>query len=273
VCGRAFSRVSCSLRPFEAVRALNLFRSRAMLKGHTRFSPDSAVEGRNTRLVTAGVGILSGIVLICIIAYFTLNSARDKSPGVPAKEPSAELVSAGGMVLVQSPGNPEWREVKTGAHFSEGDLVRTDSAGEAGIRYKGGAMVTIPQNTVFTVRRPGDTGMEITPSPDAAMLPLLVAGDIGTSKGKAGEGPFIELQQIIPFGKSLELIGRVEAGSHLAVNNESVEVSGEGLFKHFTRPFPSSVQVAQLSLKVTDLAGRTRIYAATHDFRPNGERN
>jgi hypothetical protein len=201
-----------------------------------------------------------------IVLYVTMSGAKVKTPQAPAKESTAELVSAGGMILVQSPGTPEWREVKTGARFSEVDLVRTDSLGEAGIRYNNGAAVMIPRNTVFTVRRSGDNEMEITASPDAAMMPLLLAGGIPEGKG----GPFIELQQIVPFGRSLELIGRVEAGSSLVVNGEIVEVTGEGLFKHFTRPFPASAQVVRLNLKVTDLAGRTRIYTASHDFRPHG---
>jgi len=112
--------------------------------------------------------------------------------------------------------------------------------------------------------------MEISAPPDAAMLPLLLAEEKGNAANGSSGGPFIELQQIIPFGRSLELIGRVEAGSSLAINDDIVEVSGEGFFKHFTKPFAASAQLVRLSLRVTDLAGSTRIYTATHDFRPHG---
>jgi hypothetical protein len=78
--------------------------------------------------------------------------------------------------------------------------------------------------------------------------------------------PFLQLQKITPFGRSLELVGRVEAGSRLAVDNESVEVSGDGSFKHFTKLFPASSDRIRLELKATDLAGRTRTLTAYHDF-------
>jgi hypothetical protein len=79
--------------------------------------------------------------------------------------------------------------------------------------------------------------------------------------------PFLELRKIIPFGRSLELIGRVDAGSRLAVNNEFVEISGDGSFKHFTKLFPPSSDRVSLVLKATDLAGRTRTLTAYHDFK------
>lgn len=84
--------------------------------------------------------------------------------------------------------------------------------------------------------------------------------------------PHLELQKIIPFGRSLEIIGRVEAGSRLAVNNETVEVLGDGSFKHFTQPFTSGNKI-RLEIKATDLAGRTRILTAFHDFSSSGENN
>jgi hypothetical protein len=82
----------------------------------------------------------------------------------------------------------------------------------------------------------------------------------------AKKPPFLELQRIIPFGRSLELIGRVDPGSSLAINDETVEVTGDGSFKHFTKQFPPSAQKASLILKLTDLAGRTRVERAVHDF-------
>jgi hypothetical protein len=84
--------------------------------------------------------------------------------------------------------------------------------------------------------------------------------------------PQLELQKIIPFGRSLEIIGHVEAGSRLAVNNENVEVLGDGSFKHFTKPFTSGNRI-RLEIKATDLAGRTRILTAFHDFGSSSENN
>jgi hypothetical protein len=102
------------------------------------------------------------------------------------------------------------------------------------------------------------------------------AGNFSSDKLKSKEKPatevqpHLELQKIIPFGRSLEIIGRVEAGSRLAVNNETVEVSGDGSFKHFTKPFTSGNRI-RLEIKATDLAGRTRILTVFHDFGSSGE--
>lgn len=87
-------------------------------------------------------------------------------------------------------------------------------------------------------------------------------------KTDAGARPYLELQQIIPFGRSLELIGRVEAGSKLTIDNERVEVAGDGYFKHFTKQFPVSSDTVRLDLKATDLAGRTQTITTFHDFSP-----
>ncbi len=239
------------------------------LQGGPESNP--AVAGQMKKLLLAGFAILVGIALLGIGVYFSLHRGSKASEKMPAQPPVAELISASGMILVQTPGNPEWREVKTGARFSEGDLVRTDSAGDAGIQYKNGTVVTIPRNTVMTVRKSAGNEMEIAVSPDATMPPLLLSDEKGNPK--SGKGPFIELHQIIPFGKSLELIGRVETGSSLLINGEIADVTAEGQFKHFTKPFPSSVDIVHLNLKVTDLAGRTHTYTAIHDFRTYGGAN
>jgi hypothetical protein len=233
--------------------------------------PDSAKEMRGRKYVTTGVLIISGIVLVCLLTYFGLSGIKAKPADAPERLQVAELASAAGMVLVQTPGKTEWREIKTGASFAEGDLVLTDSSGGAVIRYQSGATVSISRNTVFTVRSPGNNLMEISASPGVAGAPpLWLASENGAGASGARRGPLVELYQIIPFGRSLELIGRIEAGSRLVVNDEIVEVSGDGSFKHFTSPFPSSSVSARLSLKVTDLAGRTRVWTATHDFGPQG---
>jgi hypothetical protein len=79
-------------------------------------------------------------------------------------------------------------------------------------------------------------------------------------------GPFLKLDKVTQFGRGLELIGRAEAGSRLFVDDESVEVSGDGSFKHFTKQFPASITRVQLKLRATDLAGRTQTLMAYHDF-------
>lgn len=183
-----------------------------------------------------------------------------------AREPVADLITALGVVLVRHPGGAEWREVKAGEPLLEGDAVRTEISGRASIRYRSGTDVAIPEETVFTVQQAGTNQIEISAPPgEAFAAPLLAA------EGGAGARPWVELQQIVRFGRTLELIGRVEPGSSLAVNGQIVEVTAEGAFKHFTRPFPASVRNARLSLRVTDLMGRSRVWTAHYSFGPHGE--
>jgi len=237
-----------------------------MSSGRSGATPESASGKRKSKLLIGVIFIPLGIVLIGFTVFLGLKSSKVKTAS-PAQQVVAELASAGGMVLVQDPGRTEWREVKVGAHLIEGDLVRTDSSGKAGIRYKSGTSVRIPANTVFTVRSAVRDEIEVSQNP-ASLPPLLLAGEDGTL-GTAKDRPMIKLEQIVPFGRSLELIGRVEAGSNLVINNEFVEVAGDGFFRHFTGPFPASATKVQLTLRVTDLAGRTCTWTAYPDFGPH----
>ncbi len=231
-------------------------------------TPGFAAEKRPKKLLILGGAVLLGIVLIGGIAYTVLRSRRVETPPQPAPRAVAELVSAQGVVLVQSSGRSEWREVQIGAQFMEGDQVRTDSAGAADIRYANGSMLSIPEATVFTVRSSGENRIEISAPP----LSLDNESESGTAVNTgAASGPTLELQQIIPFGRSLELIGKVEPGSSLKINSENVEVGGDGSFKHFTRPFPESARSVQLTLRVKNLAGRVRVWKTTHSFLSHGD--
>ncbi len=246
-----------------------------MFSGHANSVPVSATEG-NRKLWAVGFTILSGTVLVCCCCWILhLGLKHSKPLESPAQKYVAELVHANGMVLVRDPGKSEWREVKTGARLMEGDLVRTDNSGGAGVQYKNGTTVTVPETTVFTVRSATNNRIEVSASPEAEIALLLPENNRDPAAGAQTKGAneSIELQQVVPFGRSLELIGRVEAGSRLAVNNEIVEVAGDGTFRYFTSPFPVSARFVHLDLKVTDLAGRTRIWTATHDFSPHGWEN
>ncbi len=213
-----------------------------------------AKKGWNGIFIVAGICVLSAAALVSLILYRSNSSLDMTRAEAKAKGPVAELVSATGMVLTGKPGRAEWNQIAVGARLMEGDLIQTDKSGGAGIRYSNGNTVTIQENTVLTVRSAGDGSMEIgvpsaenTPpssgsgqehessSPTAAEDRAAVAA---FNKARAGEpGPFIRLDRIVPFGRSLELVGNVEAGSRLSVNNESVDVTGDGSFKHFTNPF------------------------------------
>jgi hypothetical protein len=242
------------------------------------------------KFLVAGVCVLSAAAFVCLILYRSNRGPNVTRVEAKAKDPVAELVSATGMVLAVTPGRVEWNQIGVGARLMKGDLVRTDKSGRASIRYSSGNTVTIQENTVLTVRSAGDGSMEIgvpagdevPPSADPGRKREVSspteeedrAAVAAFNKARVGEpGPFIRLDRIVPFGRSLELVGNVEAGSRLSVNNESVDVTGDGSFKHFTNPFSVSVDKAHLVMKVTDLAGRTRVVAAIHDFNSRGGDN
>jgi hypothetical protein len=261
-----------------------------MYSSHVQSLFDPEKKAGNRRFFIAGLLTLSGIVLVSLAFIFKSHSREAKPVNVPSQQSVAELVSATGMVFVGNPGRNDWHPVSVGARLLEGALVRTDSSGEAAIRYADGVTVSIQASTIFTVQNAGDGGMEISlpPQETAAASAASMAGQeplalATTQFGQNFETPvlndaranqaslFIKLDRIVPFGRSLELIGSVEAGSRLAVNDETVDVAGDGSFKHFTNPFPVSAQKVRLVMRVTDLAGRIRIVSTTHDFNPHGE--
>ncbi len=202
-----------------------------------------------------------------LISCNDLKPAKEEpqaAPNTQVQAPEAELVSAAGTVLIRIPGRPEWQEVHTGAQLNQGTLIRTDNTGSAVIRYIDGTTLFIQKNTIFTVQSASQAVMEIASPPRIA----------SPSAAKSTEAPpSLELNRIVPFGKSLELVGRVDAGSRLSVNGEIVDVSGDGSFKHFMDPFPASTKKADLVLKVTNLAGRTHVLKTFYDFERPGEDN
>jgi hypothetical protein len=95
---------------------------------------------------------------------------------------------------------------------------------------------------------------------------------VGSEAGRVNKkkprflNPSLKLQRVIRFGRSLELVGEVEAGSRLQVNDESVDVQGDGSFKHFTKPFPASIQDAELVFTATNLAGKATVFITYYNF-------
>lgn len=251
--------------------------------------PHSSKRPWNGIFLVAGMVMLAAAASVYFVLHRTGNSRDVTRVEAKTKDPVAELVSATGMVLTGKPGRTEWNQIAVGARLMDGDLIQTEKSGGASIRYSNGNTIAIQENTVLTVRSAGDGSMEVSvpgmeespasadsrkgqdaSAPDAAG-PENKAAVAAFNEARANEpGPFIRLDRIIPFGRSLELVGKVEAGSRLSVNNEIVDVGGDGSFKHFTNPFPVPGHKANLLMKVTDLAGRTRVAAAVHDFNPRG---
>jgi hypothetical protein len=102
--------------------------------------------------------------------------------------------------------------------------------------------------------------------PFPSVAPPILQENVSPAPKPEDPRPFLELNRIIPFGMSLELIGRVEPGSRLTVNEETVAVAADGSYKHFTNPFPASSRKVRLVVKATDLAGRTSVLTAVHNF-------
>jgi hypothetical protein len=265
-----------------AVRTRDLFSYVDIFGSQSNSNPLSAAKRWTRRIWTTKIAVLAGIALVCPASYFMMRPSgktRVKLAAPQVQASAAELISANGMVLVRKPGRREWQEVRAGARLTEGDLIQTDSSGSASIRYSDGTNVSIQEKTIFTIQNGGHGDMEIT----APAIPENGIADAESGKELTGAilgearaselKPSMELQSIIPFGRSLELIGHVEAGSSLVVNGETVIVAGDGSFRHFTNPFPAAAGKVRLVMKVTDLAGRTRALTTTHDFSPHGRDN
>ncbi len=245
--------------------------------------PRSSGMARHWKTIVPLVVLLAGAAVVLTAVRFRTKPAPPARLEQTPNAPAAELVSAEGMVLAGKPGGTEWTQVAVGAKLMEGDLVRTERSAEACIRYSKGNTVFVQENTVFAVQSASDAGMEISVSaPEAPPLSPEppAAGEFGAGERAAvaafnaarekEPGPYIRLDRIVPFGRSLELVGGVEAGSRLRVNEEIVDVSGDGSFKHFTNPFPATDSRVRLVLRVSDLAGRIRTVAAVYDFNPRG---
>ena len=279
------------LSPGEILAKRRIERSKLLMymdiKNGIGDSPShSSKKRRKIKFVVVGMLALSAIAAASLVLYFGIGYPTPKPAESSTKSQPAELISAEGIVLAGKPGLVGWRQVTVGARLMEGDLIQTDKSGEACIRYSNGTTVTIQESTIFTVQSSEDGSMEISvtapdlnqtpvsPNPENEAIPQAATAskggiEAGASKdAKSDESRlYIRLNQIVPFGRSLELIGKVEAGSRLLVNDEMVDVTGDGSFKHFTNPFPVSVQRADLVLKATDLAGQTRTATATYDFK------
>ncbi len=237
--------------------------------------------------MAVAVVAVCGIALLSLVFFLKPQSQKAMSAEKPAKEFAAELIAANGTVFIGKAGRNDWRPVTAGTRLGEGDLIRTDNSGDATIRYSNGVTVSIQSGTIFAVRKTGDGIMEISAPlrelsspPDASTSESEIPPQADPRADGKSETPvlkdvqanhaslFIKLDRIIQYGRSLELIGSVEAGSRLAVNNETVDVAGDGTFKHFTNPFPVAAREVRLVMKVSDLAGRTRVVTTTHDFGP-----
>jgi len=126
--------------------------------------------------------------------------------------------------------------------------------------------VSLQTPSVLRAPANSENGVKTGESLQATKAPSL-REKISSTPESVDYRPFLELSQIIPFGMSLELVGRVEPGSRLMANDEAVEIAGDGSYKHFTNPFPASSQKVKIVMKATDLAGRSSVLTAIHDFR------
>ncbi len=228
-----------------------------------------------------GILLLSGIACVWWMPYFSSRHSKVKTVEQSVKASSAELVSAVGRVWVRRQHRADWRELRAGDPLVEGDLIQTVRGGSAYIKYADESTVSIPAQTVFSVRSSGDSQMDISAPPDfgnaESASSTFGAKHSGERAPKANlaainagrEEPHLELQRIIPFGRSLELVGKVDAGTSLAINDVTVDVEADGSFKHFTSPFPASRRKVLIVLRATNLAGRRRTLTATHDFDPH----
>jgi hypothetical protein len=257
-----------------------------MTSNHSDSTHHVSLKRRKCKFRTLGWGGIAGICLIFYLSTGCSKSSREKLDASQNRT-FAELLSAKGTVLLLKAGQANWQEVPIGAPLMNGDLIQTGISGNAVIRYPNGTTASIQAQTIFAVQRTGNNEMEILMPVEMPARGAQSSGNSNESltgnqaskgslfeRAKAGQlRPSLNLRRIVPFGRSLELIGQVEPGSSLTVNDETVEVGGDGSFKHFTNPFPKSAARVYLVMKATNLAGRDSILTTTHDFGSQGGSN
>jgi hypothetical protein len=212
----------------------------------------------------------------------------------------AEIENVTGKVSVLLRSNTSWEIGNQGMKLFVGDLIQTGNSGFVQLRFLQGDSISLPSDTMFSIRHVedrADKGLQPLslsprrvslavekstptptptppprPPPEKKLLPnppIKVAEPVrqpvSQAKPVALPAPTLELDRIVPFGRSLELVGRVDPGNQLLVNSELVRVENDGSFKHFTKPFATRGTV-QLVLKTTDLVGRVRTITRTADI-------
>lgn len=243
----------------------------------TKKSPlDSPRAARAKTLLLGGLGL----AMLGVLGALACSDLREIMPAQPKRETSigtaiAQIVLAKGSVALRRRNQVSWSSAGSGMQLCEGDMVQTGGSGSITIRYSDATAVSLPPNTVFCIHHGEDiTTAEAKPGPPvqreptkprgAAEQPSIVPHAVGLESQ-----PTLELERIVAFGRTLELIGRADPGSTLYINDETADISGGGSFKHFTKPFPPGRTHVQLTLRVVDLRGRVRTLNATHDFGPD----
>jgi hypothetical protein len=243
-----------------------------MTSSNNKLPPSASSRPRKRRFIFVILLVLSGTALIGMTFYFNLPHSIAKPVNPYRRDAIGELLSASVTVLIRRVDSIDWQQAEPRMPLYEGDLLRTEKSSEALVHYSNGNTISTPAETIITLRTLVADGTETRGLVTANHKP-------SSSKPKTdGAGadevrPSLDLQQIIQFGRSLELIGRVEPGSRLAVNDEMVEVAGDGSFKHFTNPLPAANRSVQLVMKATDLAGRSRTLTVVHEFKRGSERD
>ena len=249
-----------------------------------------AKDSRLYRLVAFGIVIVVFLGVISYVGWLALRRPQHAGPG-PTGEGVAEIGNVTGNVSVRLRSNSSWEKGREGMKLYAGDLIQTGSSGIVQLRFLSGASISVPSDTMFSVRQVEDwAGKGLTPlslssrpvsliaeksTPTVAPVqdkkplpeaPTKLAEPIkpavSPTKTAVLPDPTLELDRIVPFGRSLQLVGRVDPGNKLLVNSEFVKVESDGSFKHFTKPFATTGTV-QLVLKTTDLAGRVRTITRT----------
>ena len=243
----------------------------------TERSPvDSPRASRAKTLILCGVA-LAMLGFLGALAYPDLRKIMPARSKPPASTEAAVggIVSAQGSVSLRRRNQAYWISARSGMQLCQGDMLQTGETGSITIRYADAVAVSLPPDTVFSVDHSGST-----PAPQAGPIPAarreqakpLAAAEQPPSMPRASipdSEPALELQRIIAFGRTLEVIGRVDPGSSVYINDESVDISGDGSFKHFTRPFPSGRTHVELILRVVDLRGRVRTLNSSYSFGPD----
>ena len=227
--------------------------------------------------------LLGGLALACFAAYPYLQ--RLASPALAESDTRprlAGLESIAGEVSVRQHDSAAWKAASASFPLAEGDMVRTGRSGSARIKFTSGETVTVPPETIFSLRPRSGGPVQLAtaatapaakkgaPAPAADAAP---AAETSTAPQPTAPRPVVATQAPRPapaeptlvignlawFGNTLQVVGRIDPGNTLMINDERVETAPDGAFKHLTAPYsPDEGSPRVVVLTTKDLAGRVK---------------
>src|SRR5687767_5951852 len=134
-----------------------------------------AKDSKLYRLVAFGIVIVVLLGGISYVGWLALRRPQQAGPG-SSGEGVAEIGNVTGNVSVRLRSNTSWEKGKEGMKLYVGDLIQTGSSGVVKLRFLQGTSISVPSDTMFSIRHVEDrAGNSLTPLSLSARPVSLIA--------------------------------------------------------------------------------------------------